>query len=228
LSTSAARPLLDAQGLGRRNPNGGEWLLRDISLTIDPGDRVAIVGPSAAGKTLLLRALALLDCLDAGDVLWLGQPVAAADVPGFRRHVIYLHQRPALFAGSVEVNLRQPFGLRVHAGRHFDRDWILGRLRSVGRNADFLEQFTGDLSGGEAQIAALLRALQLMPRILLLDEPTAALDPETAQAAEQLVAAWQAEDGARATLWVSHNADQARRVAQRTQRLVGGRLENGN
>jgi putative ABC transport system ATP-binding protein len=228
LSTSPARPLLDAQGLGRRNPNGGEWLLRDISLTIHPGDRVAIVGPSAAGKTLLLRALALLDRLDAGDVLWLGQPVPAADVPGFRRQVIYLHQRPALFGGTVEENLRQPFGLGVHAGRHFDRGWIIGRLRSVGRNADFLDQFTGDLSGGEAQIVALLRALQLTPCTLLLDEPTAALDPETAQAAEELVAAWQAEDGARATLWVSHNADQARRVAQRTLWLAAGRLENGN
>jgi putative ABC transport system ATP-binding protein len=228
LSTSPAQPLLDARGLGRRNPGGGEWLLRDISLTICPGDRLAIMGPSAAGKTLLLRALALLDGLDAGEILWLGKSVAAWDVPAFRRQAIYLHQRPVLFEGTVENNLRQPFDLRIHAGRHFDRDWIIDRLRSVGRDADFLEQFTRDLSGGEAQTVALLRALQLTPRILLLDEPTAALDPETAQAAEQLLAAWQAEDAARATLWVSHNADQARRVAERTLRLAAGRLENGN
>jgi putative ABC transport system ATP-binding protein len=151
--------------------------------------------------------------------------IAPADVPDFRRQAIYLHQRPALFEGTVEDNLRQPFGLRVHRGRRFDREWITGRLRAVGRNADFLERFTRDLSGGEAQIVALLRAVQLTPLILLLDEPTAALDPETAQAAEQLVAAWRAEDAARATVWVSHNADQARRVADRTLRLVAGRFE---
>jgi putative ABC transport system ATP-binding protein len=225
LNTSTLSPLLDARGLGRRHPSGIEWLLRDVSLTIGPGDRLAIVGPSAAGKTLLLRALALLDRLDTGKVFWRGKVIAPAEVPDFRRRVIYLHQRPALFEGTIEENLRQPFGLRVHRERRFDLGWIIGRLRSVGRNADFLERSTRDLSGGEGQIVALLRALQLTPLILLLDEPTAALDPETAQAAEQLVAAWLAEDAARATVWVSHNADQAHRVADRTLRLVAGRFE---
>jgi len=217
--------LLDARGLGRRKPDGEVWLLRDLSLALRPGDRVAIAGPSAAGKTLLLRSLALLDRLDAGELHWRGNIIPATEIPEFRRQVIYLHQRPAMFDGTVEANLRQPFALHVHRQRHFDRDWMIGRLRSVGRNVDFLERFTGDLSGGEAQIVALLRAVQLMPLILLLDEPTAALDPDTAQAAEQLVAEWLAEDAARATVWVSHNADQARRVANRTLRLVAGQLE---
>jgi putative ABC transport system ATP-binding protein len=225
LNDTTSPPLLDARGLGRRHPNGEDWLLRDVSLTICPGERLAITGPSAAGKTLLLRALALLDRLDAGEILWGGKPIAPAEVPEFRRQVIYLHQRPALYEGTVEQNLRQPFSLRVHRGRRFDRDWLVGRLDSVGRSADFLEHFTRDLSGGESQIVALLRALQLMPRILLLDEPTAALDPETAQAAEQLVADWLAEDAGRATVWVSHNLEQARRVADRTLRIVAGRLE---
>ena len=225
MNTSTSPPLLDARGLGRRHPNGDDWLLREVSLTIRPGERLAIAGPSAAGKTLLLRALALLDHLDAGQLVWRGKPIAPADVPEFRRQVIYLHQRPALFEGTVVENLRQPFSLRVHRGRRFDRDWIISRLCSVGRNADFLEGFTRDLSGGEAQIVALLRALQLTPRVLLLDEPTAALDSETAQAAEQLVADWLAEDAARATVWVSHNLEQARRVADRRVRLVAGRIE---
>jgi putative ABC transport system ATP-binding protein len=225
LNNISSPPLLDARGLGRRHPNGEDWLLRDVSLTICPGERLAITGPSAAGKTLLLRALALLDRLDTGEVLWGNKPIAPADVPEFRRQVIYLHQRPALFEGTVEENLRQPFSQRVHRGRRFDRDWLVGRLDSVGRAADFLERFTRDLSGGESQIVALLRALQLTPRILLLDEPTAALDPETAQAAEQLVADWLAEDAGQATVWVSHNVDQARRVANRMLRLVAGKME---
>jgi putative ABC transport system ATP-binding protein len=225
LNTRTPPPLLDAQGLGRRKPGGDEWLLRDVSLTIRPGDRLAIAGPSAAGKTLLMRSLALLDRLDAGEVHWCGKTVAPAEVPDFRRQVIYLHQRPALFEGTVEDNLQRPFGLHVHRGRRFDREWIINRLRSVGRSPDFLQRPSSDLSGGEAQITALLRALQLAPGVLLLDEPTAALDPETAHAAEQLVAAWLGEDAARATVWVSHNAEQARRVADRTLRLVAGRFE---
>jgi len=225
LNPSTLPPLLEARGLGRRHPNGNDWLLRDVSLTICPGQRLAIAGPSAAGKTLLLRALALLDRLDAGELFWRGKPIAPADVPDYRRQVIYLHQRPASFEGTVEQNLRQPFSLRVHRGRIFDRDWIISRLCSVGRTADFLERFTRDLSGGEAQLVALLRALQLTPRVLLLDEPTAALDRETAQAAEQLVAAWLGEDAGRATVWVSHNLEQSRRVADRTLRLVAGQVE---
>jgi putative ABC transport system ATP-binding protein len=219
--------LLEARGVGRRVPGGDGWLLREVTLGARPGERLALLGPSGAGKSLLLRALALLDPLDEGAVLWHGQPIADADVPAFRRQAIYLHQRPALFDGDVEANLREPFSLHAHREHVFDRDWVLGRLAALGRDDSFLARSQRDLSGGEAQIVALLRALQLAPSLLLLDEPTAALDQATAAAVERLVSDWLAErPDARALVWVSHDPSQAERMADRKALLRGGRLES--
>jgi putative ABC transport system ATP-binding protein len=186
-----------------------------------------VIGPSGAGKTLLLRALALLDPFDEGVIQWQGQGISGHAIPAYRREVTYFHQRPARFEGSVESNLRQPFSLNVNRGRSFDRERILDLLDGLGRGPSFLEQSSRDLSGGESQIVALLRALQLGPAVLLLDEPTASLDEGTARAIEGLIGRWLSEKPAqRALLWVSHDQDQARRVADRRLRMHGGHLES--
>lgn len=182
-------------------------------------------GPSGAGKTLLLRALALLDPLDRGEVCWHGRSIRRDRVPEFRRHVSYLHQRPALMADTVEGALRQPFSLRLHQQQVFRRDWIVERLKELGRDERFLDKRVRDLSGGEGQITALLRAMQLEPEVLLLDEPTAAMDPATAEAAETLIDHWM--DGSpstRALVWVSHDRAQTDRVGRRTVFMEAGQL----
>lgn len=191
------------------------------------GDRIAVVGPSGSGKTLLLRALAMLDPLDEGEIQWRGGAVSGRAVPEFRSCVIYLHQRPALLEGTVEHNLRQPFCLGQHRQREFDEQRMVDMLGQLGRDDSFLEKDERNLSGGEAQLVSLLRAIQLDPTVLLLDEPTAALDEETAQAVERLVDTWlRAAEDERAIVWVSHNQSQSQRVATRWLRVRQGGVEN--
>jgi putative ABC transport system ATP-binding protein len=218
-------PLLEARGIGRLAPLTGQWLLKDIDLAVRGGDRVAIVGPNGSGKTLLLRALTLLDPIEAGVILWQGQPLSAQAIPHYRRDVIYLHQRPVLTDGSVEDNLRRPFELHCHRPRGFDRAVVLDFLRQHGLEEAFLAKSARELSGGEGQVVSLLRAIQLEPHVLLLDEPTAALDARTVTLLEQCVAHWQeASPGERAVIWVSHNRDQVERVADRILAMKAGVL----
>ncbi len=224
----SGEPLLKTCGLGRRKAGAEEWLLRGICLELRPGDRLSVVGPTGSGKTLLLRALALLDPLDEGTVTWRGRAVGGEAVTMYRREVVYLHQRPALFEGSVEENLHLPFSLAIHRGASFDRGRVLTLLEALGLDETFLNKSARDLSGGEGQIVSLLRAIQLGPSILLLDEPTASLDADSVAAVEILVTRWQAEaPGERATVWVSHDAEQARRVGQRELRMDAGQLRRG-
>src|SRR3984957_13930076 len=85
--------------IGRRDPKNGNWLIRDVTLSVNAGDRLGVLGPSGAGKTVLLRAMALLDPLDAGTIFYQGEVVVGDEVPRYRSQVIYLHQKPALHEG---------------------------------------------------------------------------------------------------------------------------------
>jgi putative ABC transport system ATP-binding protein len=219
--------MLEARSITRRA--GDQWLLQGHSLVIAGGERIAMSGPSGSGKTVLLRALALLDPLDGGEILLDGRTIEPTDVPAYRCRVGYLHQTPALADGTVEANLRLPFSLAAHRRQSFDRRRAVDLLRRLGKDESFLGRRRGELSGGEAQITALVRLLQLAPSILLLDEPTAALDPDSAELARTLLRQWQEGDaGARAYLWVTHDASLAGLVAERHLRLGDGRLDDSS
>ena len=220
-----AAPLVAAQRIVRRDAARQQPLLQPTDLTLDAGERVALTGPSGSGKSVLLRALALLDPLDGGRVQWRGRPVTRARIPTFRRHVAYLRQRAALLDGSVEDNLRYPYSLAVYRDVSFDAARAQALFERAGRGADFLARDASELSGGEAQIVALVRVLQLDPDVLLLDEPTASLDPDSARAIEALVSEWfERSSAARATIWVSHDPAQALRVGARQLTMHAGVL----
>jgi putative ABC transport system ATP-binding protein len=212
-------PLLSVTGLGRKVQ--GRWIWQNVSFEVFQGDRVAVVGASGAGKSLLLRALAGLDPAQAGRITFEGQPIERRFMPRYRAQVIYVHQRPALIEGTVEENIQQVYRWSVHHERAYDRERVLHYLTLLGRTEDFLQRPSGVLSGGEAQIVAFLRALQLSPYILLLDEPTASLDAETAQRLEALVQVWLAESSQRAYLWTSHDPTQIHRITDRQITLTG-------
>jgi putative ABC transport system ATP-binding protein len=205
--------LLRVVEAGRRV--GGSWAWRGLHFSVEPGARLAVTGPSGSGKTLLLRALAGLDPLDEGTVAFRGRPFTAWRMPQYRARVVYLPQAPALTEGTVADNLQSVFTFAVHHGRAFDEAWVLRHLALLGREPDFLGRSTAVLSGGERQLVAFLRALQIAPEVLLLDEPTASLDAESTAQIERLVAQWQAEQPGRAVLWTSHRPAQLARVTDR-------------
>jgi putative ABC transport system ATP-binding protein len=221
-------PLLEACQIVRLDGAEGARLLTDVSLTLRAGDRLGLAGPTGAGKTVLLRALARLDPLSEGELLWQGRSVHANRVPEFRTHVMYLHQRPVLVEGSVEANLLLPFGLKQHRHRRFDRDRIVTWLARLGRDESFMTKRHQDLSGGEAQLAGLLRALALEPQVVLMDEPTAALDRHTATLVEKFIADWHGErPDERAYVWVSHDTPQTERMCERIIQMNRGRVVTG-
>lgn len=218
-------PLLEARRIKRRSRNDDTWLLRETSLCLQPADRVVLTGPSGGGKTVLLRALASLDPLESGQLLWRGAPLLGSGVPEFRCQVIYLHQKPVLLEGSVEHNLRLPYSLQMHREAAYDHSLMVKQLSQMARGADFLDLPVRTLSGGESQLVAVLRAVQLKPVVLLLDEPTAALDENGTRAIEQLILDWYEKiPGQRAFIWVSHDRQQAKRVATRFWHVDQGEI----
>jgi putative ABC transport system ATP-binding protein len=217
--------LLAIHGLHILKSSAPKPLLDNISVFIQAGDRISLEGGSGSGKSLLLRSITQLEILNQGEFIWKGKPIHKADIPLYRSHVIYLHQRPSLGAGTVEDSLRQVLTLKIHQGKKFSESMTAHYLAEIGLDKAFLHKGIHNLSGGEAQITALLRAIQLKPEILLLDEPTAALDAEKAAVIEKIIDCWFAEAPEnRAYVWVTHNMDQAARVSNKAWKMVQGKL----
>lgn len=222
--------LIEARALTRVADDGAHVLLQPTHFALCKGDHVAITGSSGSGKSVFLRTLALLDGATSGEVLWHGKPIAGAQVPRYRNRICYLSQRPALLEGTVEDNLRFPYTLKASRHLQFSVDKVRGLLDRAGKGSGFLAKTAGDLSGGEAQVVSLIRTLQLDPDVLLLDEPTAALDPTSAREIECLIQTWFDADAAqeRAFIWVSHDLEQARRMAGSHWTMSAGVLKESD
>lgn len=224
-NSHAEAVLLEARQLGRVDLPSQATLLAPTDFCLRAGERIALIGASGSGKSVLLRTLALLDAPSSGEVLWLGEPLTPPLIPNFRAHACYLTQRAALVDGSVMDNLRLPFTLKHNRHRRFDTAQAVRLLELAGKPTGFADKATFDLSGGEAQLVALIRALLLAPQVLLLDEPTSALDPQSVAAAEALVTNWLEEaPDSRAFLWITHDHAQAQRISTRTLTMHQGTL----
>jgi putative ABC transport system ATP-binding protein len=170
-----------------------------------PGHGVTVVlGPSGSGKSTLLRLVNRLEVPTSGVVRFRGDDVAALDPLTLRRRVGMVFQQPTPFAGTVRQNLLVAAPGATDAA-------LAPLLPRCGLPAAFLERDTEGLSGGEAQRVCLARALAAAPEALLMDEPTASLDPENRQIVEDLAVAL-AHDGL-PIVWVTHDLDQADRLA---------------
>ncbi len=213
------QPLFHLSGVTRRY--GKRTFLAVDDLTIRRGEALAVVGPSGAGKSTLLRLLNFLEPATSGEICFDGQPVVGGDAAPLAvlRRITTVFQRPVLLKRSVEANVAFGLGLR---GRRDSAELVRIILEEVG-----LSHLAGEaarsLSGGEAQRMALARALVLRPDVLLLDEPTANLDPANVALIEGIVARLNREQKM-TVVFVTHNLFQARRMGQRVALLLDGQL----
>lgn len=188
------------------------------ALDIYPGEILGVMGPSGAGKSTLLRLLNFLELPTSGQLVFAGADVNGTVPLALRRQVTMVFQRPLLFSGSVYDNVT--YGLRLRGDREVDIK-VREALARVGLEGMASVRAT-TLSGGEAQRVALARALVIEPQVLLLDEPTANLDPYNVALVEGLISAINQERGTTIVL-VTHNVFQARRLTHRAALLLEGR-----
>jgi len=197
---------------------GGRLVLDIGSLKIRRGETLAVIGPSGSGKSTLLRLLQFLERPTAGRV-WFDGRLADSEPPlDVRRRVTTVFQRPFVLSRSVRANLA--FGLHVRgwSNRPAEIDHLLTALGL----APFAHAPAQSLSGGEIQRVALARALAFDPDVLLLDEPTANLDPRNVRLVEDLIRERQAQ-GVTIVL-ATHQIFQARRLAHRVALLLDGQV----
>lgn len=188
--------------------------LNGLTAAIPAHGVTAVFGPSGSGKSTLLRLCNRLELPTSGRVSFYGSDIAGLDPLWLRRRVGMCFQRPTPFPGTVADNLRAA-----------DPDAPDARLREtldrVALTGSWLDRDAAGLSGGEAQRVCLARTLMARPQVLLLDEPTSAVDTEAAEVIERAVHEL-AADGTPA-LWVTHNSAQVARAADRVLRLECGR-----
>ncbi len=198
---------------------GGRQVLHIPYLDIFPGEILAVVGPSGSGKSTLLRLLNFLEPPTSGTVVFAGSTFGSDHgVPlELRRRVTTVFQHPMLLNRTVWDNVR--YGLRLR-GERDGTALVESALARVGLQ-QLARQPARTLSGGEAQRVALARAMVLQPEVLLLDEPTANLDPYNVALIEDTVQQLRHERGTTMVL-VTHNIFQARRLAQRVVFLLNG------
>ncbi len=192
----------------------GKRLVDGASLALEAGPLTCVMGPNGAGKSLLIRLIAGLIRPTAGRISYGG-----AGEPG-RNRVAVVFQRPVLLRRSVRANLAH--ALKVYGVPRAERRRRIAALLALGQLEPLADQPARVLSGGEQQRLAMVRALAARPALILLDEPTASLDPQATAAIEALVRE-AAGAGTKAVL-VTHDRDQARRLAEDVVFLHRGRV----
>ncbi len=203
----------------------GTPVLRDVSLSVEKGDVIAILGPSGSGKTTLLRCLNFLERADGGKLIFDGETfdlhaTSKKDIARIRRKTGFVFQSYNLFAnktalGNVIEGLivarKMPKAEAVNIGRQ-----MLERVGLSGRE----EAYPSELSGGQQQRVAIARALATTPEIIYFDEPTSALDPELT--GEVLAVMRDLANEGMTMLVVTHEMSFARNVSNRVMLMENG------
>ena len=205
---------------------GEQHVLDGMGLTVGRGETLAVLGRSGTGKSVLLKLIIGLMNPDAGSICIHGQEIVGIGLTGMNQLRIkmgFLFQHAALYDSlTVEENVAFPLVRHTKMPRSERKDRVKELLRSVGMESD-LEKMPSDISGGMQKRVGLARALALRPEILLLDEPTAGLDPITSAEIDNLVLNLQKEHELTSVV-VTHDLQSAKTIADRLALLQNGKV----
>lgn len=176
----APPPAIDIRDLGVRYD--GYWIMRNFSLLISQGEKVALGGPSGVGKSTLLRCILGLVQPNEGSISVIGLPVNSRHIWDIRRHVAYVAQEPDLGQGSTRQILERPFQYKANAALRQNLQQLPHWLERFNLPTTLLDKDVAALSGGEKQRIALVSAMLLDRPVILLDEASSALDKDNKQA----------------------------------------------
>ncbi len=201
----------------------GRDIIRHVNLRVDRGEVFALIGPTGAGKTTLLRLVNLLDTPATGKILFDGTNAASSERVRLelRRRMAFVLQKPVVFNTSVFDNVA--YGLKWRGVKHRHLiEKVDSTLETVGL-AEYGKRNARTLSGGEVQRVAIARAIAVEPEVLLLDEPTANLDPVSAAKIEDLIADI-IKQNAITVIMATHDMSQGQKLADRISVLVSGEI----
>jgi len=207
---------------------GERDILKNVNLRVDRGEVFALIGPTGAGKTTLLRLIDLIDVPTSGKIYFDGVDTAeSAKVRlGMRRRMAFVLQKPVVFNLSVYDNIASGLKWRGVGGSTL-REKVSHILEMVSLSAE-KSRNARTLSGGEVQRVAIARAIAIEPEVLLLDEPTANLDPLSALRIEELITSI-IRHYATTIIMATHDLSQGQRLADRVGVLMDGELlQTGN
>jgi tungstate transport system ATP-binding protein len=199
---------------------GKAEILNDINLSVEKGTILALIGPTGSGKTTLLRIIDLLDEPTNGQLIFDGMDMtekSEKEKLKVRRRMAMVFQKPIAFRSNVLDNVR--YGLKVRGLN--GRDKAINALKFVGLS-DYESRDANTLSGGEMQRLALARAIVVEPELLLLDEPTANLDPKSSAKIEELILDLVLQGIT--VIMATHNMAQCQRLADRVAVLMQGKI----
>ena len=179
-------------------------ILNEISFQLRAGEFKLITGPSGCGKSTLLKIIASLLSPTSGKILFAGKDINTLAPETYRQQVSYCAQTPALFGDSVYDNLIFPWQIR---NKQPEPKALVADLLSFGLAENTLEKSINELSGGEKQRVSLIRNLQFLPQVLLLDEITSALDESNKTNVNEIIHRYTSEKDI-AVLWVTHDSNE--------------------
>ena len=196
-----------------------KYIIRDVSLSINKGDYLTIVGPSGSGKSTLLKLCSDLISPTSGSITYDGRDIATMEPERYRKEVGYCFQRPYLFAKTVRRNILFPYDIR---GLEPDMSRIEYLFDLLHMPLNYMERRNDELSGGEMQRICLIRSLIFEPKVLLLDEVTSALDSVNTAIVEHVIDELHKNEVT--IISITHSEEQSLRMANRRITIVDGSL----